>query len=106
MIRRPPRSTLFPYTTLFRSPLFRVFYEQGRFVYGISVDLSQAWLGTARCAAPTCDSGRAPISTTRTTQPGRDARRGSRCALVFAAVTQQPRSMGAALAGTNSLRAL
>src|SRR5258708_27478405 len=23
MIRRPPRSTLFPYTTLFRSPLFR-----------------------------------------------------------------------------------
>src|SRR2546428_8095021 len=22
MIRRPPRSTLFPYTTLFRSPLF------------------------------------------------------------------------------------
>src|SRR5258705_8800948 len=24
MIRRPPRSTLFPYTTLFRSTLFRV----------------------------------------------------------------------------------
>src|SRR2546428_6342620 len=24
MIRRPPRSTLFPYTTLFRSRLFRV----------------------------------------------------------------------------------
>src|SRR2546425_8199573 len=24
MIRRPPRSTLFPYTTLFRSPLFSV----------------------------------------------------------------------------------
>src|SRR2546425_8977771 len=23
MIRRPPRSTLFPYTTLFRSPFFR-----------------------------------------------------------------------------------
>src|SRR2546430_5575443 len=23
MIRRPPRSTLFPYTTLFRSPVFR-----------------------------------------------------------------------------------
>src|SRR3712207_7110337 len=23
MIRRPPRSTLFPYTTLFRSPLFQ-----------------------------------------------------------------------------------
>src|SRR5256885_5162977 len=26
MIRRPPRSTLFPYTTLFRSPQF---YQQG-----------------------------------------------------------------------------
>src|SRR2546425_8722857 len=25
MIRRPPRSTLFPYTTLFRSPLFGAF---------------------------------------------------------------------------------
>src|SRR5258705_9416323 len=25
MIRRPPRSTLFPYTTLFRSPNFRQF---------------------------------------------------------------------------------
>src|SRR2546422_6555202 len=24
MIRRPPRSTLFPYTTLFRSPVYRV----------------------------------------------------------------------------------
>src|SRR5437764_9892180 len=24
MIRRPPRSTLFPYTTLFRSPAYRV----------------------------------------------------------------------------------
>src|SRR5260370_8816535 len=24
MIRRPPRSTLFPYTTLFRSPLFEM----------------------------------------------------------------------------------
>src|SRR5438034_2792906 len=24
MIRRPPRSTLFPYTTLFRSPVLRV----------------------------------------------------------------------------------
>src|SRR5688572_31233643 len=32
MIRRPPRSTLFPYTTLFRSLLVRMFdlYEAGR----------------------------------------------------------------------------
>src|SRR3989337_4116555 len=30
MIRRPPRSTLFPYTTLFRSPPPDVFHVQAR----------------------------------------------------------------------------
>src|SRR5258708_8305520 len=30
MIRRPPRSTLFPYTTLFRSPLRRLALRQVR----------------------------------------------------------------------------
>src|SRR3989475_8141937 len=30
MIRRPPRSTLFPYTTLFRSTLIRIEYEAQR----------------------------------------------------------------------------
>src|SRR5690348_18218351 len=34
MIRRPPRSTLFPYTTLFRSPL--------KIVLGATSDLAQA----------------------------------------------------------------
>src|SRR2546422_4637017 len=29
MIRRPPRSTLFPYTTLFRSPVHRAFLDHG-----------------------------------------------------------------------------
>src|SRR5256886_17627782 len=29
MIRRPPRSTLFPYTTLFRSPSAKSLYEYG-----------------------------------------------------------------------------
>src|SRR5260370_19081187 len=29
MIRRPPRSTLFPYTTLFRSHLVAIFLEHG-----------------------------------------------------------------------------
>src|SRR2546422_1459726 len=39
MIRRPPRSTLFPYTTLFRSPNFR-------FVPILSeADPSQPWEG-------------------------------------------------------------
>src|SRR5688572_31255020 len=31
MIRRPPRSTLFPYTTLFRSPLIRLNIVQKHF---------------------------------------------------------------------------
>src|SRR2546430_3286433 len=30
MIRRPPRSTLFPYTTLFRSERFTPFLDDGR----------------------------------------------------------------------------
>src|SRR5258708_14893147 len=30
MIRRPPRSTLFPYTTLFRSPYTKVAQHRGR----------------------------------------------------------------------------
>src|SRR2546427_7301689 len=30
MIRRPPRSTLFPYTTLFRSPVFLLEAQEGR----------------------------------------------------------------------------
>src|SRR3712207_8390632 len=29
MIRRPPRSTLFPYTTLFRSPAASIFRQRG-----------------------------------------------------------------------------
>src|SRR3712207_8335075 len=34
MIRRPPRSTLFPYTTLFRSPSSRVRHVVGRALRG------------------------------------------------------------------------
>src|SRR3712207_8190779 len=37
MIRRPPRSTLFPYTTLFRS---RVCDESGNPVFGASIHVS------------------------------------------------------------------
>src|SRR2546421_1041335 len=39
MIRRPPRSTLFPYTTLFRSPATPVFHapeENGKFRNGVA----------------------------------------------------------------------
>src|SRR2546429_8157921 len=34
MIRRPPRSTLFPYTTLFRSAGLRVRADHGRYARG------------------------------------------------------------------------
>src|SRR3989442_6203128 len=38
MIRRPPRSTLFPYTTLFRSvPFFVVHFGGFTFVHGVLV---------------------------------------------------------------------
>src|SRR2546430_9329616 len=47
MIRRPPRSTLFPYTTLFRSPnvdnpYFQEFAAQGQSLFQASGD-SGAW---------------------------------------------------------------
>src|SRR5256712_6364686 len=34
MIRRPPRSTLFPYTTLFRSPRDKIVWDVGHQAYG------------------------------------------------------------------------
>src|SRR2546430_7684593 len=34
MIRRPPRSTLFPYTTLFRSPLLELLARRGHLALG------------------------------------------------------------------------
>src|SRR5690348_17792095 len=43
MIRRPPRSTLFPYTTLFRSEYFAVVLPSmtGKFTFGFNVFLGQ-----------------------------------------------------------------
>src|SRR5256885_8541157 len=46
MIRRPPRSTLFPYTTLFRSDPWPVF-EQARIFQGD--DLGHPLLAEERC---------------------------------------------------------
>src|SRR3712207_3665567 len=49
MIRRPPRSTLFPYTTLFRSPKVAQFGHDTLSTFGIGKDLSDAaWRGVAR----------------------------------------------------------
>src|SRR5690554_7411191 len=36
MIRRPPRSTLFPYTTLFRSPKEKIITEKNEYIYTIN----------------------------------------------------------------------
>src|SRR2546422_4354021 len=50
MIRRPPRSTLFPYTTLFRSLAVRVVVD-GTWGFGGTVDLTpEAARATARKA--------------------------------------------------------
>src|SRR3712207_7946690 len=44
MIRRPPRSTLFPYTTLFRSSFFGLMALLGLYVGVIPVALGMLWL--------------------------------------------------------------
>src|SRR3989442_11713092 len=42
MIRRPPRSTLFPYTTLFRSPMFTCGLLRSNFSFAISSSAPQS----------------------------------------------------------------
>ena len=49
MIRRPPRSTLFPYTTLFRSVLLTELAE----ILGIRLDVAKARLPRPAAAVPT-----------------------------------------------------
>src|SRR5256886_11451764 len=44
MIRRPPRSTLFPYTTLFRSVAIGYFLATGILSYNPGLILYYAWL--------------------------------------------------------------
>src|SRR5258708_24781648 len=54
MIRRPPRSTLFPYTTLFRSPIFRAKSRSRALLQNSANEMRAAErLGNiARCDAP------------------------------------------------------
>src|SRR5258706_10955396 len=47
MIRRPPRSTLFPYTTLFRSPLPQVGSASLEVVAFVGVQLCRSSTGTS-----------------------------------------------------------
>src|SRR5437899_5536468 len=46
MIRRPPRSTLFPYTTLFRSPETTRRIARGRSVWGAKTENNNCFWGT------------------------------------------------------------
>src|SRR2546430_12829040 len=43
MIRRPPRSTLFPYTTLFRSPADRAVIEEFMAALDDGLNVSSGW---------------------------------------------------------------
>src|SRR3712207_1503604 len=43
MIRRPPRSTLFPYTTLFRSVLVMYHFERALYTDPDSAELNSVW---------------------------------------------------------------
>src|SRR2546425_9662240 len=52
MIRRPPRSTLFPYTTLFRSSIYAPFYLSSR---GYALFAKGAWPGVLDFAATRSD---------------------------------------------------
>src|SRR2546429_4333948 len=75
MIRRPPRSTLFPYTTLFRSDdlsafSWRTFIQRG----GLGVGVDQR--GEGRVAAQLVQAAAAarPDAAGRDAQPGADLR--------------------------------
>src|SRR5258705_7852319 len=62
MIRRPPRSTLFPYTTLFRSwgqPAARLVARSERPYSQTNPDLS-AWVAVTACFGQSGDTGRWP----------------------------------------------
>src|SRR3989442_15847758 len=54
MIRRPPRSTLFPYTTLFRSLLWSVKLQASPLQLDVNAALG-GWFGAVTCTV--CDTG-------------------------------------------------
>src|SRR2546430_5166859 len=54
MIRRPPRSTLFPYTTLFRSAQRRLRHDAG----GASAGFAAVWVESSGGAISGCKVGK------------------------------------------------
>src|SRR2546430_10816537 len=54
MIRRPPRSTLFPYTTLFRSPALVATLQFTHVLGAVLAGEGGAHGYTMRCPAPSC----------------------------------------------------
>src|SRR3712207_8851077 len=73
MIRRPPRSTLFPYTTLFRSHVGRAHAEHGR--AGVHRQLPESLRRRVRRAAVVEHDGAAVEKTADQEVPGHPARR-------------------------------
>src|SRR3712207_7191102 len=72
MIRRPPRSTLFPYTTLFRSDVRRPVVEAGE---DVAVQVDHRFAGTLTRKRGRTYAERAP--TRRGRRPRRRSSRGS-----------------------------
>src|SRR3712207_8173880 len=69
MIRRPPRSTLFPYTTLFRSaaPPSLLHHFAPRRASGIAARSEQLGAGGARAVRAADDQSRAAVACARDT---------------------------------------
>src|SRR2546426_8515819 len=66
MIRRPPRSTLFPYTTLFRSAT----WEAARLTSGVRNSSCRAWPSTSTTIPPpTVDDTRSEEHTSELQSP-------------------------------------
>src|SRR5256885_1107331 len=75
MIRRPPRSTLFPYTTLFRSPCFPERAAPPRAAAGaVPAAAPAAKARHARCPAATARAARECSERARPSRAGRPAR--------------------------------
>src|SRR5687767_15440173 len=93
MIRRPPTSTLFPYTTLFRSPQYRQYLPNGK---AVLVSSARTQPSPSVHSAATCE-----------TWPQRRPRlRTGRCALPFLAVLGALLLVGRSEEHTSELQSL